>query len=554
MDAQQVQGITLRSRRPKSNLPVIYSTICLFVMHRVIFCFLLVAAGSTSCLGAVAADPETDSLLQTLNQVIEKKEEYVNAKLDRLTNLRSQLRQSRGARQEFEVLQVLANEYKTFIYDSAFATTSRLQQLAYALNDPVRIAYAKIQFGLVLLSSGMFKETLDSLRNLKVTGMPDSIRIEYYYAMGRSYYDLGDFDKDRYYTPRYNQLGTLYIDSAKNLCEANSYTFLYLRGLRNLKNENTREALSDLNTLLTSHKLTNHMIAVTASTLSYFYISRDEPDEAIRLLARAAIADILSATKETAAMYSLADLLYKKGDIRNAYTFIQQAMDDASFYGARQRKVQVGSIMPVITSAKVNNVEEQRKIALIYAALITLLTVLVVIFAVSTMRQLRKRKIAERALQEANKIKEEYIGYYFNINSEYLGKIEAFKKSVEMKLMTKKIDDIKFIVNNINPKREREELYHSFDKVFLKLFPDFVAVFNTFFREEDRIVLKEGQLLNTELRIFALIRMGIHDNEKIARILDYSINTIYNYKARVKGKSLIPNEEFERKVMEIHSL
>jgi tetratricopeptide (TPR) repeat protein len=523
-------------------------------MHRIILCCLLVVAGVTSSDATAFADPETDSLLQRLNQVIEKKEDYVNAKLERLRDLRRELRESRRPGKKFEVLQVLANEYKTFIYDSAFATTNRLQQLAYTLNDPVRIAYAKVQFGLVLLSSGMFKETLDSLRNLAVKGMPDSIRIEYYYAMGRSYYDLGDFDKDRYYTPRYNRLGTLYIDSAKNLCQPGSYTFLYLSGLRNLKNENTRDALSDLNTLLTSHKLTNHQIAVTASTLSYFYISRNDPDEAIRLLARAAIADILSATKETAAMYSLADLLHKKGDIRNAYTFIQQAMDDASFYGARQRKVQVGSIMPVITSAKVNNVEEQRRIALIYAGLITLLTVLVIIFAVSTVRQLKKRKIAERALQEANKIKEEYIGYYFNINSEYLGKIEAFKKSVEMKLMTKKLDDIKFIVNNINPKREREELYHSFDKVFLKLFPDFVTVFNTFFKAEDQVVLKEGQLLNTELRIFALIRMGIHDNEKIARILDYSINTIYNYKARVKSKSLIPNEEFEKKVMEIHAL
>ena len=123
-----------------------------------------------------------------------------------------------------------------------------------------------------------------------------------------------------------------------------------------------------------------------------------------------------------------------------------------------------------------------------------------------------------------------------------------------MKLLTKKLDDIKFIVNNINPKKEREELYHSFDKVFLKLFPDFVVIFNSYFKEEDRIVLKEGQLLNTELRIFALIRMGIHDTDKIAKILDYSINTIYNYKARVKGKSLIPNDEFEKKVMEIHAL
>jgi hypothetical protein len=525
-------------------------------MAKIIVFVLWFIMGMTICTPPCVADPQTDSLLQQLNRLIENKHKYVDAKLSRLRMWQERLEHidKNDDQQRYLILQALSNEYKTFIYDSAFSTINRLQQVAYRLRDPVKIGYAKIQLGLVLLSSGMFKETLDSLKTLDVRGLPDSIRVEYYYVMARSYYDLGDFDKDRYYTPYYNKLGTLYIDSAQTVCKKNSYTYLYLNGLKNLKNENTREALSDLNTLLTEHTLNHHQLAVTASTLSYFYISRNEPDEAIHLLARAGIADILSATKETAAMYSLAELLYKKGDIRNAYNYIQQAMEDALYYGARQRKVQVGSIMPVITAAKVNNVEEQRKIALIYAGVITILTVLVIVFAISTMKQLKKRKAAERALQEANKIKEEYIGYYFNINSEYLGKIEAFKKSVEMKLMTKKIDDIRFIVNNINPKKEREELYHSFDKVFLKLFPDFVTVFNAYFNEEDRIILKEGQLLNTELRIFALIRMGIHDTEKIAKILDYSINTIYNYKARVKGKSIIPNEDFEKKIMQIHAL
>jgi hypothetical protein len=448
---------------------------------------------------------QTDSLLTQLHQAIAQKDEYVNAKLEYLHKLHQELNNEGRGNDEarYATFQKLSNEYKTFIYDSAFSNIIRLQQVAYRLQDPVKIAYAKIQLGLVLLSSGMFKETLDSLVNLRVNTMPDSIKREYYFAVARAYYDLGDFDKDRYYTPRYNALGTLYIDSARQLSKSDTYNYIYLTGLKNLKNENNRDALADLNKLLTSYDLTHHEVAITASTLSYYYISRNEPEQAIDLLLRASIADIKSTTKETAAMSQLAELLYKKGDIKNAYTFIQQAMEDALFYGARQRKVQVGSIMPVIASAKVNNVEEQRKLWLIYSSLITLLTILVFVFALIIFRQLKKRKIAERALQEANKIKEEYIGYYFNINSEYLSKIEAFKKSVEMKLMTKKTEDIKFIVNNINPKKEREELYHSFDKVFLNLFPDFVTVFNSYFKEEDRIVLKEGQLLNTELRIFA---------------------------------------------------
>jgi tetratricopeptide (TPR) repeat protein len=489
-------------------------------------------------------------LLNALNGKLKEKGVYSKAKTQRLQRLHEKLEATPQSNKElrFLLMQEIANEYQTFIYDSAFTSINRLQLLAHELGDPVKIAYARIRLGLVLLSSGMFKETIDSLATLSVRNLPDTIRSQYYFVMARSYYDLGDFVKDRYFTPRYNALGTAYIDSARVLCKPDSYLYLYLNGLKNLKTGNFREGLSDLSGLLKNYKLSNHELAVAASTLSFFYVSRNENEEAIELLARAAIADIVSATKETSAISSLAELLFKEGDIRNAYTFIQQAMDDAVFYGARQRKVQVGTILPVITAAKVHNVEGQRRVALIYSSVITLLTVLVVVFAISTLRQLKKRKLAEQALQEANKIKDEYIGYYFNINSEYLSKIESFKKSVEMKLLTKKLDDIKFIVNNINPKKEREELYHSFDKVFLKLFPNFVSEFNSLFKEEDRVVLKEGQLLNTELRIFALIRLGIHDPEKIAKILDYSINTIYNYKARVKGKSLIPNDDFEKRI------
>jgi hypothetical protein len=193
------------------------------------------------------------------------------------------------------------------------------------------------------------------------------------------------------------------------------------------------------------------------------------------------------------------------------------------------------------------------------------LGILVLVFLVIIVRQVKKLKTAEvlitnanhnlqeinHQLREADKIKEEYIGYYFNINSDYIDKIEDVLKAIDQKLMARKFDDIRFIVNNINLKREREELFVSFDKVFLKLFPDFVTTFNSYFKEENRIVLKDNQLLNTELRIFALIRMGINDTEKIARILDYSVNTIYTYKTKVKSKSTLPNEEFEKKIMEI---
>jgi len=497
---------------------------------------------------------QTDSLTEALNNALVLKGEFANVRIQKLNRLKTRLKGAgEDHEQRFLILSHIANEYKTFIYDSAFSAVLQLQRCAFHLQNPVKIAYARNQLGFILLSSGMFKETLDSLNSVNVNGLPDSIRADYYFILARVYYDLGDFDKDLHYTPQYISLGNRFIDSARNLYPSDSYRNIYLKGLKDIKNENWNEAHKALSFLLEKYPLGDHELAVTASTLSHFYISRNEPRKAIRLLMQAAIADIRSATKETSALSMLAELLYHEGEVLKAHTYIQHAMSDAMFYGARQRKAQVGSVLPVIASARLSNVEAQGKIWLVYSGVISALTMLLIVFSFIIVRQLRKRKRTEKDLLEANKIKEEYIGYYFNINSDYLAKIEAFKKSIEMKLLTRKVDDIKFVINGINLKREREELYHSFDKVFLKLFPDFVTVFNSYFRAEDRIVLKDGQLLNTELRIFALIRMGIHDNEKIARILDYSLSTIYNYKARIKSKSVVRNDEFEKKIMAIHA-
>jgi hypothetical protein len=157
-------------------------------------------------------------------------------------------------------------------------------------------------------------------------------------------------------------------------------------------------------------------------------------------------------------------------------------------------------------------------------------------------------------LLEANKIKEEYIGYFFTITSVFIQKIDRWKKVIELKLADRKFEDIRLIVNNINIHNEKEELLKSFDKAFLKLFPHFVEEFNALFSEEDQIALHDEQLLTTDLRIYALIRLGIRDNEKIAEILEYSIKSIYAYKTKIRNRSKVSKEEFDKKIMSIKSL
>lgn len=511
-----------------------------------------------------------DASLLQLNERIAQKDHYdqeKNARINKLQNALG-LSENASAAKKYELYTRLYEEYKSFNYDKAFFYAQRMQEYGRKLKDPVKIAKGKITMGFILLSSGMFKETFDSLNTVNVNILPDSAKKEYYFLNARTYYDLADFDKDKYYTPVYISKASLYIDSALALSNPLAYEYQYYLGLKDLKMGKNDQAEKRLIKLLNSHTISNHQMAVTTSTLSDIYIQNNNIDEAIRLLFTAAEADIKSSTKEAAAMLNLAQLLHKKGDIKNAFVFINEAMRDATYYGARQRKLQVSAILMVIAGEKVNSVEEQRRILFIYAALLTLLAAMVILFAFIISRQLKKLRKADKIivqtntslqetinkLNEAEKIKEEYIGYYFNLISEYIAKLDQFKRAVNNKIVTRKFDDMQMLVNNINLKKERDELFLNFDKAFLTLFPNFVEAFNALFAPEHRTKLAADQLLNTDLRIFALIRLGIHDTEKIASILEYSINTIYNYKARIKGRSLVANDDFEAAILAIKAV
>jgi len=530
--------------------------------------------GLLICFYSVNGSSRTDSLLHELDKLLAKRDLYVQEKVDRINALKAELART-GPGQQYYVFAKISDEYKTFVYDSASIYVRKLIHAGYRSADPSKIALARIKLGFILISSGMFNEALDSLLTINLKGVADSVKLEYYSVLARTYYDLVDFNGDQYFTERYTTLANGYVDSALLLCKPNTAPYLALRARKYLRTSNIEKARSDLERMISDFTLTDPQLAIATSTLGYIYQLSGLTDMAIEMHIKATMADNRASTKETLAVLRLAELLYKRGDLVRAYDYVKVAMDDANFYGARHRKIQVAAIFPIIEGNRLDTVESQRKLLFVYAILITVLSVVIVGFAVIIYKQSQKIKEADKSIQaanltlheankqlhevnkhlmEANKIKEEYIGYYFNINSEYLMKISAFKQAIDNKLMAKKYDDIRFVVNNINLKKEREELYVSFDKVFLKLFPDFVSTFNSFFGEEDRVVLKDGQLLNTELRIFALIRMGIHDTEKIAKILDYSINTIYNYKARIKSKSIVPNDLFEAKIMEIKAI
>lgn len=512
----------------------------------------------------------TDSLLNALKTEISRKDTYDAAKQARIQNLKayqhSLSKYDYGA--QYNVSLKLYEEYKSYQYDSAYVYVNKLKNISVSMNDVSRTYYSQIKLGFILLSSGMFKETFDCMNKVNPKLLNDSMKVEYYFIMYRCNTDLAKYNNDKYFGPDYMKEGYKYIDSAIMLTKPGSIEWMHYTGLKDEQLNNNISGTNELIKLLVSGKpISMHLKAMITCSLGIKYLNAGQRDEAILLLIQSAIADIKSSTKETVALWTLAEQLYKNGNIKDAYNFIQLAKADADYYGARQRKIQIGAILPLVAAEELNHSEKEKQRILMYLLAITGLASLVILFLFMIYKQLGKLKHKEKIIEDQNlqlkdinhklvedaHIKEEYIGQFFKIISGYILKLEKLKMSVDTKLSIKKYDDIRVIINNINIKKEREVLYYSFDHIFLKIFPNFIPTFNSLFAEKDQIWPQEHEVLNTDLRIFALIRMGINDNDTIAKILEYSVNTIYVYKMRIKAKSINP-EQFEQRIMDIKAV
>jgi hypothetical protein len=512
----------------------------------------------------------TDSLLNTLKAEIGRKHIYDNAKQKRIQQLKQQ--QSGFSPSDYSsrynVCLKLYEEYKSYQYDSAYVYVNKLKDLSVSMNDMSRAYYSQIKLGFILLSSGMFKETFDCMSHINPKLLNDSMKVEYYFIMYRCNSDLAKYNNDKYSSPGYIKASNAYIDSAISLTKAGSIEWMHYTGLKDAQRGKRLTGNDELTRILKlGIPISMHLRAMINCSLAITYLNAGRREEALPLLIQSAIADIKSSTKETVALFTLAEQLYKTDNTRDAYNFIQMAKADADFYGARQRKIQIGAILPLVAAEELNHSENEKRTIMMYLLAITALASLVILFLLLIYKQLGKLKHKEKIIEEKNiqlkeinytlvedaHIKEEYIGQFFKIISGYILKLEKLKMSIDTKLSIKKYDDIRVIINGINIKKEREVLYHSFDHIFLKIFPNFIPVFNSLFKEKDQIWPQENEVLNTDLRIFALIRMGINDNETIAKILEYSVNTIYVYKMRIKAKSINP-EHFEQRIMDIKAI
>lgn len=516
----------------------------------------------------VCSGQQLDSLIEVLKREIEQEDVYVTRKIERIQLLQERLKISNSNSIAFDIYNGLYNEYKTFVNDSAFKYAHKLIQTSHKLDDESKIGYSHLKYGFALLSAGMFKETFDTLRAVNISVLPDTSLVEYYRLSARAYADVMIYNNNKYFTPQYRDYYLQHMDSALMHCQPEDYSYYYLTIVKNLHLKNYQKVLEIGKEMERKHKLTWPQYAVFHYDMSEAYLNLGNKDKGLEHLALSSISDIRGSVKETAAMYTLARLLYESGDSKNAYTFIRHALADAEFYGALQRQVEINSILPLIAADQLNSAEEQRKRWVIYSGGITLIVVLVIVFSFIIYRQLKTIKSAEVLIKqannnlkefndklvEANKIKEEYVGYYFNMTTDYVNRIDNLRKQIMNYLVNDKKKEALALLGKYNPTEERAKFVKDFDQVFLRLFPDFINQFNQLIDPADPFFPEHEGGLNPDLRIYALMRLGISDNKKISEILNFSVNTVYAYKTRVKNKSIVPGEEFIKRIMSIKSV
>ncbi len=529
---------------------------------RFLFTLFLVLLGYTAFCSA-----KTDSLLNVLKVELARKQIYDNQKEIRIKKLREDLAHvsKTDYQAQYEICSKLYEEYKVYQFDAAYVYTQKLLAISQTTKDVRKQYESQVKLGFILLSAGMFKETFDCLNKINAHILNDSTKLEYYALKARAYSDLAEYNNDKYYSSFDNSSSIKYLDSAISLSKPNSVDMLIHEAERQIRVGDIKKPSQYYIDLLDHYNLTDHQRAMVATGLSFFYEGATQSEERTNLLAIGAINDIRSSTKETLAIFRLGESLFHDGDIKNAYIFTQQAMDDAQYYGARLRKIKIGAVLPVVGAQLNIQTEQEKNRFVIYFLSITAVALVITLISVIVFIQLKRLKAKEAIIEDKNiqlerindklsedaRIKEEYIGYFFNVISSYILKLEKLKRNVERKITIKKYDDVLLSINEINIKKERETLFYTFDHIFLKLFPNFITVFNSLLKKEDQIWPKDHEVLNTDLRIFALMRLGINDNETIANILEYSVSTIYVYKMRIKAKALVQSDQFENKIMAI---
>ena len=543
-----------------------------------LLCFLLFF----SCYSAFAGE-SLDSLLNVLDKTIKEADTYVQIKENKLHELKKEARKTPPVSVErYHLNNDIYLEYKAYSSDSALHYLNENMLLARQLNDKERELKIQLELSYLLSSIGMYMEAADILNSIDRQTLPSSLLGHYYTCYEHVYFEAGAAQpRYKMFASRYAKLSHAYRDSMQVTLDPSSATYLWLRETQLREAGKYDEALEFSDRRLAESSFGTPQYALVAYQRFRLFESMGKKDEHLYYLVLSAISDVRSAIKEQSSLMVLAQELNRKGDLKRAYDYINFSWEISQFYKTRLRSWMNITPLSMINGNYQDIIKQQNRELLIYITCVALLALLLVIALIYIYRQMKALSIAKKGLQEVNErlfslneeleevnrhlrstnlelsesnlIKEAYIARFFKLCSVYVDRLQAYRKLVNKKLQRGQVAELLKMTHLSNDivTVEVQELYANFDSAFLHLFPNFVESLNALLLPDEQIVLKPDELLNTELRIFALIRLGIKDSSQIAELLHYSVNTIYNYRSRVKTKARVSRDDFEDLVAKI---
>lgn len=531
---------------------------------------------------------ENRKLLHSLDSLLEQQDLFVRVKEERIKQLKMQYSRVKDVKELYAMNRMVYLEYRVYDADSALHYINKNIQLAQQTNNRTWEVVSLLEQSFVLTSSGLLTEALKAVSDIQPEELPQNLRSEYFGRLCTLYSRLRDYSSENsQLSEHYNNLQKAFRDSVyltatpDELRYWNCRAWLYL-GTPEI--EPVKQAFEENKQTLSND---SRKYSIATYNLSAIYRSENNESKYLENLILSAMADIRSVNGDIGSLQEIAEYLFKHGEIDRAYNYILYCSQKAMLFHNRVRIVKMSHLQNQIYKAyqEQNRTQQKRlQASLIAVSFLFLVLIGALLFIRKQMRRLKEANLkldntnqklsvnmdalstahqrleevnmqlkdlntqlqeVNDQLRESNYVKEEYIGYVFNICSTYISKLEEFRKNINRKLKVGQIEDVKAITDSsATASNELKEFYQNFDTIFLHLYPDFVGDFNALLLPEERIELKEGELLNTELRIHALIRLGITDSVKIADFLHCSAQTVYNNRLRTRNKSIIPKEDF----------
>jgi len=524
---------------------------------------------------AKTATPEIkqDDFTAQLSQAMKIRDQYDSKKERRISNLKKEsITVNLSIADQYLINHKIYEEYKKYIIDSAIHYVVINKELAEHIGDEQLVYKSTIELAALYSTNGMYIESKELLDNINVRKLSSKLIPLYYESYGAFYSHYGQSNN----VISYFNKSELYRDSLLTVLPKESLKYQISYATKQLYAGETREAKKLLLALLEKTRRSNHQYATIAYFLGLIYKEEGNLELQKKYFSLSAISDVENSTKDNASLQALALTYYSIGDIDHAYMFMEAALNDAIFCSVRYRTIENSSFYPIINASFQEKENYKKSILRSYLTLISVLSAFLfggIIYIYLQMNKLSKikkeldskntmliklnedLKNTNNRLFEADHIKEEYIAHFFYICSSYIDKIEKYRNSLYKKAINNQFSELTKELKSTNlAKTELEELYKNFDIIFLNLYPSFVEEFNKLLAPNEAVLPKSGDLLNTELRIFALIRLGITDSVKISTFLRYSLQTVYNYRTKVRNKAAVSRNELEEKVKQIGTL